>query len=364
MSISQLAETLVELSESNVSVYTTTANGKVELLIKPNVRQEINGVNVTYFNRITKDHSHFSPKLYIALWRNIHQYDIIHLQAWWHLVSVFSALICILKKKTFILSPRGTLSYYSFNNKTTFLKKTFHNLIGRHILLKAKFLLTSKKENDDLVKLLKKPVKTYVLPNFVKTENLHTDFDIPDLTTFRLLFLSRIEEKKGLEFLFKALENFKFNFKLTLAGSGDPIYIKTLQELAETLNLTKKINWIGQVNPEQKFEVINQHHLLVLPSYDENFANVIIESLSMGTAVLTSPNVGLSDFVTNNDLGWICEQDSIKIKRTLELIYSQPDKLKLIKAKSPTIIKETFESIKLTKKYMEYYQSIIANSNI
>jgi glycosyltransferase involved in cell wall biosynthesis len=363
MSISQLAENLVEFGGHNVSVYTTTANGKSELDIESNICHSINGVQVTYFDRITKDHSHFSPKLYLALWQNIQQFDIIHLQAWWHLVSVFSALICIIKKKTFVLSPRGTLSNYSFNNKTSFLKKAFHTIIGKHILLRSKFLLTSKKEEDDLIKLLKKSICTSVLPNFVKVDNLTQDLIISDIKILKLLFLSRIEEKKGLEFLFKALEKLSFIFELTVAGSGNSDYINSLKQLAIKLNLNSRINWIGQVNPDEKFKVLNQHHLLILPSYDENFANVIIESLSVGTAVLTTYHVGLADFVINNDLGWVCKQDSLEINQTLEKIHSQSEKLKLIKSIAPEIIRKAFEPAKLTNRYIQYYNAIIAKFN-
>ena len=361
MSVSQLAENLVEFGGHAVSVYTTTANGKSELDIEANICHLVNGVNVTYFDRITKDHSHFSPKLYIALWRNIHRFDIIHLQAWWHLVSVLSAVICIFKNKTFILSPRGTLSNYSFNNKTTFLKKTFHNLVGKHILLRAKFLLTSEKEQDDLISLLKKPVPCFVLPNFVKTSPDKTDRQMPSSASFELLFLSRIEEKKGLEFLLAALHNCQIPYKLTIAGSGQKHYVESLKRLAQSLKIQQNIQWIGHVKDEFKFEVLNQHHLLVLPSYDENFANVVVESLSVGTAVLITPNVGLADFIVKHNLGWLCAQKSEDIKSKIEYIFTQTQQLKIIRSIAPNLIDTIFKAENLTSKYISYYSTTLGN---
>lgn len=361
MSVSQLAENLVQFGGHKVCVYATTANGKTELAIKPNSTHLINGVKVTYFKRITKDHSHLSPKLYTALWQNIHQFDVIHLHAWWHLVSVFAALICVLHKKQFILSPRGTLSNYSFNNKTTYLKKAFHKIIGIPLLLKAKFLLTSKKEEDDLILLLKKQVSSFVLPNFVKTSLVVKNNLMPNLASFKLLFLSRIEEKKGIEFLFRALQNLNLNYQLTIAGTGQLLYIEKLKSLAESLNIQNNINWIGQVDTDDKFDVLNQHHLLILPSYNENFANVIIESLSVGTAVLITPNVGLSDFVVNYNLGWLCTQNPEDIKNKIEYIYTQTQQLKIIKATAPKLIETAFNAQNLTIKYVNYYQTTLNN---
>jgi glycosyltransferase involved in cell wall biosynthesis len=363
MSVSQLAENLVACGGHKVSVYTTTANGVTELAVIPNTTHLINGVQVTYFKRLTKDHSHFSPRLYMALWQNISQFDVIHLHAWWHLVSVFSALICILKNKKFIVSPRGTLSNYSFNNKTTFLKKTFHSLIGKPILLKANFLLTSKKEQDDLIALLKTPKTTFVLPNFVKTATNNTDSQMPNLACFKLLFLSRIEEKKGVEFLFAALQNLPLNYQLTIAGTGETSYIKQLKKLAIKLNIQNNIHWLGQVGTDDKFEVLNQHHLLVLPSYDENFANVVIESLSVGTAVLITPEVGLSDFVVSHHLGWLCTQNAEDIKSKIEYVFTQKEKLEKIKKNAPVFISSQFDKENLTKKYLNYYATTLYNLN-
>ncbi len=361
MSVSQLAENLVNYAGHKVTVYTTAANGKTELEVIPNSTHEINRVEVIYFKRLTKDHSHFSPQLYKALWQNINQFDIIHLHAWWHLVSVFSALICILKNKTFIVSPRGTLSNYSFNNKTTFIKKLFHKFIGKPILLKANFLLTSKKEEDDLKLLLKTPKTTFVLPNFVKMASSKLKPPQPDFRVFKLLFLSRIEEKKGLEFLFKALQNCQIPYTLTVAGTGELSYVELLKNLAQKLNIQSQINWIGQVNPEYKFEVLNQHHLLVLPSYDENFANVVIESLSVGTAVLITQTVGLSDFVLEHNLGWICNQKPEDIKIKIEVIFNQSQQLQTIKKTAPIIIGNTFNSQNLSAHYVKYYETTLKN---
>lgn len=357
MSVSQLAQNIAKYGNCSVSVYTTTANGKTELDITPNSVHYINGVQVTYFKRITKDHSHFSPALYIALWKNIHTFDYIHLHAWWHLVSVISALICVLKGKKFILSPRGTLSAYSFNNRTSFLKKIFHQCIGKPLLLKANFLLTSKNEETEIKLLLNESIKTFVLPNFVKIAN-SLPLQLPDFSNLKLLFLSRIEEKKGIEFLFNALENLTISYQLTIAGTGEVTYIEKLKKLAKNLDIEQNLNWIGQVSNDEKFEILNKHHLLVLPSYNENFANVVIESLSVGTAVLITPNVGLADFVKKNDFGWLCQQSLNDIKIKIENIYTQIEKLKKIKDTAPSFINNQFDEKSLSNKYVTYYHSI------
>ena len=60
MSVSMLSEQLAAAG-IGVSVYATTANGTEELPVKTNSILNVDGVQVTYFKRITKDHTHFSP---------------------------------------------------------------------------------------------------------------------------------------------------------------------------------------------------------------------------------------------------------------------------------------------------------------
>ncbi|NNU34836.1 glycosyltransferase [Mucilaginibacter sp. S1162] len=99
MSVAKLSEQLVNAG-NEVTVFTTTANGKYELAIDPNKSILVDGVSVTYFKRITKDHSHLSPGLLLNLWRNVRKFDIIHIHAWWNLVSVFSAFIALTGERT------------------------------------------------------------------------------------------------------------------------------------------------------------------------------------------------------------------------------------------------------------------------
>ena len=81
MSVAKLSEQLVRAG-CQVSVFTTTANGKTELPVIPDIMTVVAGVNVTYFKRLTKDHSHWSPGLLLKLWRDATTFDVVHIHAW------------------------------------------------------------------------------------------------------------------------------------------------------------------------------------------------------------------------------------------------------------------------------------------
>ena len=356
MSVSRLSEELAKAG-CKVSVYTTTANGDKELPITPNTTKLVDGAEVTYFKRITKDHSHLSPALLKALWQNAGQYNVIHIHAWWNLVSVLSALVAQLKGVPVVVSPRGTLSDYSFDYKNSLLKKLFHSWLGRPLLNRSLIHATSAAEQQSLQQIIT-PRQIFDIPNFVNIAS-SPKTKITDSPVLKLLFFSRIDEKKGLDILLHALALLKIRYHLTIAGNGDDNYISFLKNIAHYNNTERHINWIG-FQQDNKFEVLAGHDLMILPSHNENFGNVVIESLSAGTPVLISEGVGLTNYVTKNNLGWVCRTNPQSVADVInDVAINQKNKLQQISTDAPGIIHADFDDVKLVQRYIGMYQHII-----
>lgn len=359
-SVSKLSEELRK-NGLQVAVFTTLANGKTEHSFPAGRLTMIDGVPVMFFKRLTKDHSHFSPALLRYLWRHIDETKeplIIHIHAWWNLVSVLACILARLKKVPVVLSPRGTLSRYSFSNKHTSVKKWMHLLAGKKLLKNCYFHVTSKQEKQEIIHLIH-PKRIKVIPNFISfpeplklalTQKKHV---------LKLLFLSRIEAKKGLEILLEGLAGISVPYQLTIAGTGEPEYIDFLQKIVAKRSMLAFVNWIGFQDHESKFRVLQEHDLLVLPSFNENFGNVVIESLAVGTAVLISNQVGLAEYVNQNNLGWSFDNQPEKLRQQLVEINSKRDQLHAIRLKAPKQVREDFAEDHLVKQYVHLYQEVV-----
>lgn len=171
-------------------------------------------------------------------------------------------------------------------------------------------------------------------------------------------FLSRIHPKKGLDILIKALSGVNFPYKLLIAGGGEESYIKSLNELAKDCGNNSNIEWVGWKNGEEKFEFLSQLDLFALTSHSENFAIVVIESLSVGTPVLISNQIGLYKYVLQNDCGWVSDLDIEHITKQLNDLYADKEKLEKIKKLAPALIKHDYEELNLTNQYVQFYQEI------
>lgn len=349
-SVAYLAEQLAEVSE--VMVLSTVANGKVELNVDTENIEIIDGVAVKFFIRQTKDHTHLSIGLLKFLWQNGRQFDVIHIQSWWNLVALFSALICKIKGWKYVITPRGMLSPYTY--QSSLLKKAIHFFLGNSVLKTAMIHATA---NDEALKIesLNSKYKVSIIPNFV---NLNTPIVPRKINNvFQLLFLSRIHPKKGLDVLIKSLHLLKFDCHLNIVGDGDLNYINSLKKIAVDYKVSDKITWHGSLYDEKKFEIYAHSDIMVLPSHDENFANNVLESLLMGTPVIITENVGLATFVHHNELGYIFKGGEVQLAACVNLAYNNIEFRHVINRNAREIVLREFDNSKLVNEYLLMYKN-------
>ena len=84
-------------------------------------------------------------------------------------------------------------------------------------------------------------------------------------------------------------ENITSKHSLLIAGSGDMEYEGSLKLLAhKDAKYKNKILFLGHKQGIEKESLYKQCKVFVLPSYSENFGNVVLESLSFSTPVISS----------------------------------------------------------------------------
>ena len=358
-SVAMLCEGLAAAGHE-VDMFTTTANGETTLEVTPDATVMVDGVKVTYFRTLTKDPTFISPALWRRLFAEVKNYDIVHIQSWWNILVIVSAVICHFRGVKVVVSPRGMLSDYIFNSGQRKAKRLIHRFGGLNALTKSHFHATAEAEYRECIKLIP-GWKGFVAPNILTLPEVPLEPRYNEI--FTLVFLSRIHPKKGLEILFEAISKLDFNIILKIAGSGEEEYIKQLKKLAGELKISSQIEWLGWRSRGDKFHEFMHADLFVLVSHNENFANVVIESLHMGTPVLISEEVGLSDFVTKKDLGWVTTFNAEEVKDELAKAYFDKNKRLRINLEGRKVVEESFSVKKLIADYVAEYQKITGQVN-
>jgi glycosyltransferase involved in cell wall biosynthesis len=256
------------------------------------------------------------------------------------------------------------MSNFSFGQSHASAKHIFHRYLGQYLLRQTTFHLTSEAEAEETLGLT---AERFVLPNIIQLRDDFFGEGSQQATKpaagapFTLLFLSRIHPKKNLENLLSALATLNADFRFLIAGMAEEqSYLKQLQDFANEKGLGEKVVWLGTVHGARKFEYYSAAHLFVLPSFNENFANVVIEALSCGTPVLISGEVGLSSYVRENKLGWVCNTSVEDIREKLALILGAGEELSTIRQKAPAIIRRDYSPAALARQYVAAYEKYAA----
>jgi glycosyltransferase involved in cell wall biosynthesis len=189
-----------------------------------------------------------------------------------------------------IIHTRGMLSPWSISNKMM-KKKIALFLYQKKNLVDAKILIaTSKLEYNEIRNFgLSNPVA--IIPNgiyFPKKDQINLDLEKKQKVK-KLLFLSRIQKKKGLENLLNAWAKIKpIHWRLQIAGPNEDGHLDEIKFVAKKLKIENQIDYLGHVEDHLKKYVYQQADLFVLPSYSENFGVVVAEAMSFEVPVITT----------------------------------------------------------------------------
>src|SRR5262249_49614778 len=118
--------------------------------------------------------------------------------------------------------------------------------------------------------------------------------EVAQLTAFRtslpalgarpfLLFLSRIDPKKGCDILIRSFARTAFanpNIDLVMAGPDRVGWRRRLEEIARAEGIGKRVHWCGMINGDVKWGAYRAAEALVLPSHSENFGVAVAEALA------------------------------------------------------------------------------------
>jgi len=259
--------------------------------------------------------------------KNYTNYNLIIIHGLWlyQTYAVYRLINKIKNKNSsqkFFGMPHGMLDPYFQYAKTRKLK-AIRNYIYWH-LIESKYIksLDGVLFTSDIE--LQNARKTF--SNYHPKKEIMCSYGINDLsnTTIKnekgnyLLFLGRIDSKKGIDLIIKAYDKLVISSsnalpQLIIAGSiHDKEYFKYCNEIvSKNKKLKDKISFRNFVQGEAKIEIINNCKALILPSHQENFGISVAEALSFGKPVLISNKVNIHKIILRENCGFV-EENSVE----------------------------------------------------
>lgn len=177
----------------------------------------------------------------------------------------------------------------------------------------------------------------------------------------RILFLSRIHVKKGIEFLLEAaalLKNKLEGYVIEIAGEGEKEYISQLKQKAKELQIESLVQFCGGVYGDQKWKLFQEADVFVLPTYSENFGIVVAEALACGTPVITTQGTPWKELETAH-CGWWTEIGTQPTADALNKFLQLPiQELETMGRNGRKLVEQEYSSRKMAEDMVKLYHKV------
>ena len=226
----------------NVSVITTFCGIENKSNIKTNQWINHEGVRVKYFPLYLYYNYAFSPQLLLAVLKELKNYDLVHMTSIWNFPVLVSYINCILFKKPYMISPRGSLYQEAVEIKSRRLKKFYYHLIAKHYMTQASGIhFTTEDERNKTADYVMLPKQSFIIPNGLDLDPYKR---LPEKGLFvskfpilknkkYILFLGRVAKRKGIHILIEAFQELVKDYKdlfLVIAGPDEGGYLEEIKK--------------------------------------------------------------------------------------------------------------------------------------
>ena len=316
-----LSAAIAAQPNATVTVLTTDSNGDIDedpLDVPLGTPVAQDGYEVIYFRCSPFRRYKFSTPLLNWLWANAHNYDIAHIHALFSPVSTSAATVCRLKNLPYLMRPLGTLDPADLAKKKQ-IKKLYAALLEKPNLAGAAAIHFTSELESKVSERFGVDTPDIVVPLGVALPDLpdrdssqkaiRERFNIPADCPI-LLFMSRIDPKKGFDLLLPALsalheKGVPFHFLLCGANPQDRNYENSIQQQIQSAPWSQQATINGFVSGELKAQILSAADAFVLPSYYENFGIAVAEAMAAQLPVIISDQVHIWPVIAQSESGWV-----------------------------------------------------------
>jgi glycosyltransferase involved in cell wall biosynthesis len=315
-----------------VHVATTDDNGPGRLRHAAGTSFVEDGVTYLVFRRQTRFYT-FSLPLTMWFAKHARDYDVIHIHALFSYPSIAAALFARLAHVPYLVRPLGVLNIWGMQHRRPWLKRLSFRLMESRVLRNAAGVqYTSAQESAEAAQLGVKHI-SLLIPNPVDVAaapavrgKFRAAFPALIGKTM-VLFLSRIDAKKGIDILLPAFARLRSHHPesvLVVAGDGDRTLLEGLIVQANQLGLGEGILWAGFLQGEMKRNALADTDVFVLPSYSENFGVAVVEAMGCGIPVIVSDQVGIHREIAEAEAGLVVECSVPSLEEALTRAVCDP----------------------------------------
>ena len=243
-----------------------------------------------------------------------------------------------------------------------FLKKADELLwkpIFREFLRSSQHNFTASIEIADVAKSLAPDAMIEAIPNGVDTQIFQPSANMKiGAKATTLIVPRRLYEKNGVEFFIRAMPLIAEAIDVRALIVGDGPEKSRLEELALSLGMQSKIEFLGKREHSEIPKLLNSADIAIFPSLMEATSVAALEAMACGIPVVASDVGGLPELVDNDVGGLFRPRDSRSLAETVLSLISRNDFHELGSRARQRVV-EKWSNQHLVNRHLDTYQSII-----
>ena len=200
--------------------------------------------------------------------------------------------------------------------------------------------------------------KYIVLPNPVDLHYLNQESKsrIDSKEEINILYLSRIDKRKGCEIAIESMSNLPDNLNFILNICGDGPLLNDMKKLSKKLKL-KNVKFHGYVKGHEKIMQFKKSDIFLYPTYyGEGLPVCLLEAMSFGLPVVTRPVGGIPDSIKDGDNGFITSSlDPKSYAVIISKIMENPELYSDISKQNIEKANNTFTPSSIVNEYLNIY---------
>ncbi|MBE9100630.1 glycosyltransferase [Vacuolonema iberomarrocanum] len=366
-SVDDLALTLGR-SGISLDLITTNANVNTCLDVPLRVWLEQNAYRIQYFPAWFKNDLIVSRSLLKWLSHHATDYDLVHTHTIFSPLISYCHWICQRHAVPYITTPHGMLEPWALRYKR-WKKQIYFSLIERANLLKASSIHSIAKSESNNIASLCPDTTIQLIPNGVHWHDF-VSLASPDAFYQRypalqnqqiILFLGRIDPKKGLDLLASAFGSIYRQFPnahLVVAGPDSIDFLPTATQYFADAHCLEAVTFTGMLTGHLKYSALAAADMYVAPSYSEGFSMSVLEGMASGLPCVITIGCNFPE-AAGSHVAHVVDIDSEAIAHALITCLKDPQAAKAMGDRARQFIFEHYTWDKVATQLMNVYQAIL-----
>lgn len=324
-----------------------------------------------YFPRQSRFYTASWP---LASWlsQRTSDYDVVHIHALFSFASLPASHCAHRDGVPYIVRPLGTLNEWGMTQRRPWMKRASYRLIESRIVHHAAYMhYTSEAELEEANRW------TNDAPSVVIANPIAEPAHSPKRGAFKarrgvdsnrplVLFLSRLDEKKGVDLLlqsFAQLRRRDARALLVIAGGGAPEFVDGLRRQAASLGLTDQdVIWTGFLAGDDKHEALADADVFILPSYSENFGIAVGEAMAACLPVVVSDRVAVHRDISAAGAGVVVPCDATALAAAIERLLKEPTTRVAMGERGRDLVRRRYSTSAVTAQIIDVYNQAVSRA--